>query len=171
MRLLGIVISSCLIFHAGTVSAEVNLGLKSMFDQYHYTLNVEWDQQDTSVPEQAKKELLKNLDQFRANGGSDLEIQETAISLVKNENLKKQLLEALSLSRGLNLSGQQAEQFTFDILSKTYNSGANWAGDETRTLLGFLIFIALIAALAVTSDSCPDTGTCYQCDLAYDECP
>ncbi len=170
-RLMTAVIALCLMLHAGSASAEVHQGLKSLFDQYHYTMQVEWDQQESTTPELAKRELLKGLDQLRQTGVSDLAIREAAVAQVKNETLKRELTQVLSLSRTLEMSPVETEAFMFETLKKSYQQGANWSGEESYTLLGVLIFIALIAAVAVTADRCPKEGTCYECDLAYEECP
>lgn len=170
-RLMTAVIALCLMLHAGSASAEVHQGLKSLFDQYHYTMQVEWDQQESTTPEIAKRELLKGLDQLRLAGVSDREIREAAIAQVKDEALKREFTQALRLSETLAFSAAETEQFMFDTLKQSYQQGANWSGEETYTMLGVLIFFALIAAVAVTADRCPKEGTCYECDLAYEECP
>jgi hypothetical protein len=169
-RFMTSVLALALLFQSGSASAEVHQGLKSLFDQYHYTMQVEWNQQDSELPRMAKSELLAGLEKLRGQGLAEQEIRSQALAQIKNEQLKLEMNEILALSSALAMTPSESEAFTLKALESSYQSGANWSGDDSRLALGLLAFVALIVFVAVVSDKCPREGTCYECDLAYEEC-
>ncbi len=111
--------------------------LKSVLNEYTYSMEVLWDQEDQNYAAQKRKELVLNLEKIVSAGISKEEIIEA--SGVKLDSISREI-EA----RKLTSSNEIAE---FLLQHKQFQKGANWVGDAVLATVFFTPFIVMIGLM------------------------
>jgi hypothetical protein len=111
--------------------------LKSVLNEYTYSMEVEWDQVDQNYASQKRQELISNLEKIVADGISKEEIIEA--SGVKLDTITKEI-EA----RRLTNSTEIAE---FLLQHRQFQRGANWVGDAVLATVFFTPIIIMIGLM------------------------
>lgn len=112
------------IFTCSAMASSQN-GLKAAFNEFHYAVTVEWDQQDQSFLEARKAELAQALID---SGLTQAEILEFAKSQIKDEAVKRDLENTLQAVSANKLSPEEAEAIMIKSIEKSQMSGASWNG-------------------------------------------
>lgn len=137
---------ACSIFSASAMP-NTNDGLKAAFDEFNYSVTVEWDQKDPSFLEAKKLELMQTISGLEAEGMTRAELITFAKSQLKDANLIKNLdsvLEAISLNK---MTSEEANNFMIRSIENSQSQGANWNGVIILTPVGLLILVLLIAVV------------------------
>jgi hypothetical protein len=128
--------------------ANTNDGLKAAFEEFNYSINVEWDQKDASFLEAKKLELTQAINALEAEGMTRLELITFAKSQIKDAALAKSLdslIEAVALN---TMTAVQAQAIMTQALEKSQSAGANWDGAFiVITPFGLLILVLVILAI------------------------
>jgi hypothetical protein len=143
MRFISLMLSLCLTFnvmaHSGTIQE-----LERSFDEYHYSLSVEWDQQDPAFLEQQTALFFNQLKKLIQEQG--LSVDEIRLLMESKVN-DKAALAALKLK--LNLMGPAASvedmvKVIRESAQDFYTRGASWNGGVIISMtVGLLIAAAI----------------------------
>lgn len=139
-------IVACSIFSASAMSNS-NDGLKAAFDEFTYSVTVEWDQKDASFLEAKKLELMLTISGLEAEGMTRAELITFAKSQLKDARLIANLdsvLEAISLNK---MTAEEAQNFMIRSIQNSQSQGAGWNGVIILTPVGLLILVLLIAVI------------------------
>lgn len=115
--------------HNVQASTLTNVAIDEVFDRFHYSMNVEWDQKDEKFKEMAAQELKSGLLALEASGISMETIQkymETNLLDAKTQQDYQRLLAAL---KGQNVSQKEATQMTMKFMENSYSRGLHFNGE------------------------------------------
>src|SRR5690349_5111044 len=98
----------------GQSNAATGNNLKAAFDELNYSLNVEWDQKDKAFYNQAQEKFAKQVKALQAQGLSNKELMDFAVSSVKDEKVAKDIQTALSMVLINNMSQTEAHKYVTD---------------------------------------------------------
>lgn len=149
-------------------NAATNNSLKTAFDDLNYTLSVEWDQQDKDFYNAQVDGFQDKIESLKADGLSNQELVDFAISNTKNEKLAKDLKGLFGTIEANKLSETEARKLVIDTITKSYSVGASWTSDAAYIAVVALVLVIVIAAaisvpVTVTTGSynCYDEYVCY----------
>jgi hypothetical protein len=149
-------------------NAATHNGLKSAFEELNYSLNVEWDQVDKSFYNQAQEKFASSLRDLQAQGLTNQELIQFALSEVKDEKIQRDLEAAFNMITISKMSQIEAHAFITEVLSKSQAKGASWnGGSAIATILVLALFVAV--ALVVSGNARVENG-CYQVYRCDDYC-
>lgn len=115
--------------------------LKSAFNDYQYTMTVEWDQKDKVFAQAATKQLE-----------SDLETQNLSkadlIAFVRSEIKDKKFSQDFEQVINSGMSVSEAQQILMNSLAKSQMAGASW-NSQTNSLAAGLMVAFLLSSLIV----------------------
>lgn len=155
MKLIAIALSMCISFN---VLADSVQKLEKVFDDYQYSMTVEWDQKDVAFKE-AQNSLLK----------SQIErmLERKEISVKEIETLVNEKTHDSRLVQDLNqkLRGEKVTpELVMSLLEERglYQQGASWSPDEVADFFykGLLVLfvVEIVVALAThTNTTCTET--------------
>lgn len=126
-------------------AASGNQELIQVFDEYHYSVTVEWDQKDEKKLAELTDGLYKNLDKLTLGKGMNPKnIEALIISRVQNSAAVEAAKLKLRLL-GSNPSSAELVKFLKEEGKNMYAQGSSWNGDAT-IIAGLAVFwIAIIA--------------------------
>ncbi len=147
-----------------------NNSLKAAFDDLNYALTVEWDQKDRAFYDAQVEKFNGKVKALQAQGVTQSEVMEFAVSQVKDKNLAKELELAYTQISLNQLPQAEARKLILDTFSKSYSRGANWNGEAV--LYGAIIVVIAAAIIIAAASGAPvtvTTGTsCYDNYVCYD---
>lgn len=162
--------------YAVTPIARAN-ELDKSFDELNYRLNVEWDQKDTKVFDQAVKTFEKEISSLQAQGVSNKELVEHALDKIKDKQVQKDMAELQKIIKDNQMTDAEARAFVVQKLSSTYSHGASWSGSRmgvhTALIIGAIILIVIACnhhndtTDTTTEEPCPPVDQCTPCDTQY----
>jgi hypothetical protein len=156
-KLLGFILLSIMVPQLAFASYAGEL--KTILDDYTYSMEVQWDQNDQAFASQKRKEFISKLEVLINHGLSENDIIEA--SGVKLEDLSKEVL-LRDLTNAKDIA---------DFLShhREFQKGANWSGDVVLASIFFTPIIVMIGLMIHGSltreqrlnriDSCLATNT------------
>ncbi len=153
-------------------NAATSQGLKLLFDELSYSLNVEWDQKDKAFYDAQMKNFTEELKKLQANGLSNEDLIEFAKSQVKNEKVAANIEAALNLIQINKMKPEEARKFALDTVAKSYVTGANYS--STGVAVVALVLVVALVAVAIAAGGnvyVSSPGGCYDtyvCDDYYD---
>ena len=130
-RLFGLILLSVMVPQLAIASQVENL--RSVLNEYTYSMEVLWDQEDQSFASQKRQELILNLEKIVSQGITKEEIIEAS-------GVKLDSIEARKLSN----STEVAE---FLLQNKQFQKGANWVGDVVIATVFFTPIIVMIGLM------------------------
>ncbi len=170
MKLVALITLLCISFN---VLATPIRELEASFDNYNYSLTVEWDQKDQKFFNDKTDEFLKQIShQFLANGVTKEDIN----SLLEKKVGNKVFMDAMKLKLSLMpvMNSEELIQFLKSHSDEFYTRGASWTGIEWDTvgliaggvvLLGAMIWFLVSYDCAEydfrRSSDC-DSSNCYK---------
>lgn len=125
------------------VTTQVSLaasqeGLKKAFDQYNYTLSVEWDHHNPEIAYQAASDFMGKV---KAMGLSNDAVVDYVASRIKDARVSAEMKDLYSKITNHEVSQDELQEILDQSEAKAYASGASWAGDNNAgTFLFFLLF-------------------------------
>lgn len=128
-----------------TVSSQSKIN--EVFDRFHYTMSVEWDQKDEAFKAQAESDLLQAIQALKDSGVSVSEIQnqmERQLLNGKGQAEYRRFVEAL---KAQNVSADKAAELTTKFMEKNYAEGANFNGGGGRSPWRFVAAVLVIAVV------------------------
>jgi hypothetical protein len=134
-RLLSLFLLSVMVPQLALASQVENL--KSVLNEYTYSMEVIWDQEDQIYASQKRQELVLNLEKIVSAGISKEEIIEA--SGVKLDSISSEIEV-----RKLTNSNEIAE---FLLQHKQFQKGANWVGDVVIATVFFTPIIVMIGLM------------------------
>ena len=156
-------ISFLLIFSVFTVHAQASTveGLKKAFDELHFSLEHDWDQQDRSFYEAQMKKFNQELRNLQAQGLTPNQLLDFAKSQTKNPQMGKDLETAFTMIKINKMSPSEANRYILDVMKKSYSRGASWTGEVfIYAAIGILI-VALAIGLASGASTTSSGGGYY----------
>lgn len=163
-----------MIFSMFTAQANVatSQGLKAIFDELTFSLNVEWDQKDKSFYDAQMKKFTEQLKQLQVAGLSNKDLVEFAKDQVKNEKVAENIEAAMNLIQINKMKPEEARKFALDVVAKSYVTGANYSSSGTVIVAAVLI-VALVAVVIAAGGnfyvaSSSYCNNVYVCDDYYD---
>ncbi len=122
-------------------------GLKTAFDEFNYSVTVEWDQKDPSFFEAKKLELSQAIASLEAEGMTREELITFTKSQIKDASVLKDLNTALEAVSQNTMTSAQAQEFMMKSIKAT--QGASWDGAVIYlTPVGLLVLILIIVIIA-----------------------
>ena len=146
MRIISIFLCLCLSMNVLASSGTIQ-ELERSFDNYQYTLTVEWDQKDVKFQEAATKKFFEQLSELQQKG---LE-KEQILALAEKKMANKEAFEAMKLKLGLlsNVkSSSELAQVLKDSSKDFYQQGASWNGSAILEV-GIYVFLAAAIGYAI----------------------
>ncbi len=159
-------------------NAATGNNLKAAFDELNYSLSVEWDQKDNAFYNKAQAKFAQSVRELQAQGMTNKELMDFAVSSVKDEKLAKEIQTALSMVVINKMSQAEAHKYVTDMLGKSYNRGASWNG-AAGAILTLVVVVAIVAAALVATGNARIQNDCYEiytCEnycsagVCYEEC-
>ena len=147
-------------------NAVSNNSLKVAFDELNYSLSVDWDQTDRAFYNAQMEKFTAKVKELQASGLTNAELIEFSLANIKDANLAKEIQTALTLVQINKMPATEARKLMMDTMSKQYNQGASWSGDSV--LLGALVVLILVAAVASGASVSVNGGSCYNEYVCYD---
>jgi hypothetical protein len=165
-------ISFLLIFSVFTVHAQASTveGLKKAFDELHFSLEHDWDQQDRSFYEAQMKKFNQELRNLQAQGLTSDQLLDFAKSQTKNPQMGKDLETAFTMIKINKMSSSEANRYVLDVMKKSYSRGASWTGEVfIYAAIGILIVALAIGLASGASGSSSSSGGGYSSSCYYDD--
>jgi hypothetical protein len=165
MRVLSLLLVTMFIVQPVTASETTRQGLKTIYDEFHYAIAVEWDQKDKSVAKKAEQNFQEGLEELRKQGLTNEELVEFASSQFKDEKVKTDFNSLMLQMKISNMSPKEVNKMVNDIVKESYQRGASWNGDVGQ-IVGY-VFIGLILAGMISiivyctvnnGENCPGSG-------------
>lgn len=150
-------------------NAATHNSLKSAFDELNYALTVEWDQTDRNFYESQMNKFSATLETLQANGMTNAELVDFAVSQLKDEGAQKDLRTALSMVKINNMTQSEAKRYVTDVMNKSYNRGASWGGEVVVGVVVFVLIIAIAAIVAGKARINENEG-CYEVRVCEENC-
>ncbi len=151
------------IVNASALKSELN----KSFDELNYKLNVEWDQKDTKVFDQAVKGFEKEIAELQAQGVTNKDLVDHALEKIKDKQVQKDMAELQKVIKENGMTDAEARAFVIQKLSSTYSHGASWSGSRmgihTALIIGAIILIVIACnhnnddSTDTTTEPCPPT--------------
>lgn len=137
------------------------------FDNYQYSLIVEWDQKDEAFFNAKTNEFNSHLKGAFANGLT----QEQLLTFLESKIQNKKALEAIKLKASLlpkDLSQEELMIELKDASKDIYSQGASWNGDTVLAVVFGALFVYMLsfAARAIYQElthECVKTESRYSC--------
>lgn len=111
--------------------------LKSVLNDYTYSMEVIWDQEDQAYASQKRQELVLNLEKIVSQGITKEEIIEA--SGINLDSIASEI-EARKLSHSTDIA-------EFLLQNKQFQRGANWIGDVVIATVFFTPIIVMIGLM------------------------
>jgi hypothetical protein len=135
------------IFLSTSANANVSEGLATAFNEYYYSLTVEWDQKDPAFKKALEDDMALRLLELNEQGMTQEDVLNFLDSRPHSKIFADNLRELLSHTKLNLMSKKEALGMFNQIANQSYQRGANWLGMND----GFNIFFILIGALALTT--------------------
>lgn len=152
-------------------AAALKSELNKSFDELNYKLNVEWDQKDTEVFDQAVNGFEKEIAELQAQGVTNKDLVDHALEKIKDKQVQRDMAELQTVIKENQMTDAEARAFVIQKLSSTYSHGASWSGSRmgvhTALIIGAIILIVI--ACNHRHDS-TDTTTQEPCPPTQPEC-
>lgn len=131
--------------------ASPSSGVKEVFDEYVYTMEVEGGAIDPSLRKSAEEKLGSAIEGLLRSGVTRTEILEESFRLIKNDKTQKELLALLSQLNSGSISENQFRNQLSQSVNASYARGANWT-EAARIVVGsaLVIFVVWIVFDALT---------------------
>lgn len=144
MRIISLVVAFCFSLNVMASTGTVQ-ELEKHLDDFHYALNVEWDQKDPVFYENESKKFFSKMEELIAEGKiNKLDV----LNLLEKKINSKEVVDAVKLKMSLLSNANSAEDLTKLIresANEFYAQGASWNG---HVVFSVAISIVLIGALA-----------------------
>lgn len=122
-------------------------GLKAAFEEFNYSISVEWDQRDESFLEAKKMELSQAIGALEAQGMTRNELITFAKSQIKDADLAKSLDSVLGAVALNTMTTAEAHDLMIKAMEKSLSLGANWNSTIIITPIGLVILLLVIIAI------------------------
>lgn len=170
MRFLSLLVAFCLTFNVMAASGTVSEFEKAL-DDFHYSLSVEWDQQDQAFYDAKTKEFFSKMESMIKNDGLS---KDQIMTVVSNRVKNPKVVEALKLKAALMGKAASAEELAKMIKESTnemYSQGASWNG---QVIVPVVIGVLVVAAIGYAvwwgaTHECVRYESQYGCQT-YNDC-
>lgn len=182
MRFLCIILNIFLMIQVASANDGRTQSLKAIYDDLQYSLTVEWDQKDVEFQKKAEDRFKKGLEELNKQGLTNKELIDFAASQFKNTKNQADFLSLMQSLQVTTLSQKEMSSMVNAIISKEYNSGANFIGDFSlagkiayftglAVISTGLIFAMIYGSFEGISDNSSEysCSEVYVCDTYYDE--
>ena len=118
---------------------------EALLDDYHYTMTVEWDQNDLKFQEEKSKEFINKMQVLIATESLS---QQDIINVVEKKINNKEVIDALKLRATLAgglASTDELAKFMLESSNDFYAQGASWNG---RMIIPFIIVVSSLIAIS-----------------------
>ena len=193
MRMFFFILAMSLVVSPVSASETTRQGLKALYDEYHYSLTVEWDQKDKAFAKAVDEKFKTGLEELQKQGLTNEELIEFASTQFKDKKTQADFDNLMMLTKLNLLKPLEVNKMVNDLIRKSYQQGANWNADVAIKIIGGVagaLFLALITWIIVdcaknpkkcegsggssvnddnddwSDDWCTET---YVCDYYYDE--
>lgn len=158
-----------------TTASASTLGahsIKAAIDDFNFAMTVEWDQEDQAFYQAQMKKFLADLKALRAEGITNAEIIDVAVSSIKNEKLAQEMKAILNLIEVEKLSAEDAQSMLLEAAKNSSSAGASWSSDAwvwIGPVLGIAILLAVFSGGSSSGSGTTDPGTNpgYTCGYNY----
>jgi hypothetical protein len=114
-------------------------GIKSSIQNFQYAVTVEWDQKDHSFLKYQEDLLKKEIEELLKAGESPKVIMEELVSLIPDQRLQRDILEASSLYQKKEIEREELEAFLQMHLEDLQTRGPSWS-PVVKFIVGLGIF-------------------------------
>ena len=153
-RLLTTLILSCLF--VVQANAGSNNSLRKAFDEFNYSVTVEWDQKDQKVYNAAVNKFQKVLKGLQAKGLTNEELVKFAKTRVLDAKLGKDLDTLMKTVEVNKMNESDARKYVLGTMDSTVSQGASWSGDG---LVVGIVVVALILVIVVAASTTSSSGS------------
>lgn len=147
--------------------------LNRTFDELNYTLNVEWDQKDSKVFDQAISGFEDQIANLQAQGLTTNDLVKHALDKIKDKDIQNDMNQLAKVVDENQMNPAEARAFIVSKLNSTYSHGASWSGSRlgvhTAVIIGAIIVILIVCnhhhSSTTDNNPPPTTNPCPpQCD-------
>jgi hypothetical protein len=165
LRIISLLLLSALI--SVQTHAATGTGLKQAFDEFRYSVNVEWDQQDLTYYETARERLETRIGEAMANGATTEQVIEVAIAQIPDAKLAAEMRQSAQLLQAGKLSASDARELLMKSLEAQGSRGASWTGVGSFLMNVVYFTLAMLGLIvyAIAYDSgymCREVNVCQE---------
>lgn len=167
MKIIALLLSFLFTFNvmAGTVQP-----LEAAMDDFHYSLTVEWDQQDKAFYDKKTDAFISQMSKLiKENNVS----KEQVLALAEKKMNNSKAYEALKLKLTLlqtNVSSEELAAILKESSKDFYSAGASWNGDVVSyAFIGLFVIAIGYAIWFYATHECVRKESVYGCS-SYDTC-
>lgn len=164
------IFTSFLVFLLTTVNsiASTGQGLKLAYDDFYYSVTVEWDQKDQKFFDAQMNKFQDALRDLEAQGLTKAEIQDFAANKVSQDpSISKEFQIILASVELQDMSPMEAANYIHSHSHGRYAQGSSWDGNTGVYLLGTVLasVVVMFVYLAATEQIlCKDSnGNSMKC--------
>jgi hypothetical protein len=125
-----------------TQSLSASTDLKSITEQYQYSLEVEWDQQDQKVLETINSRLSHDIDKLVVAGVSHEALLNEALRSIPDSKLKNDLEAKIELLSNQKMSDEDFQELMLQSLDINQSRGASW-NPAGKVIIGTAAVLAI----------------------------
>lgn len=161
----------------GQVSASPEKNaLKNLFDEYNYSLTVEWDQKDKEFYRRETSLLIERIKELQNQGLTNSELINQAVLSINDEKVSNEIKSLIGLLDSNKLSFEETTSLIKKAMNNSQQSGASWNEDTAAKIWVSFLIVAISTAIILTiinsdgSDEPDDSSDDwpFDCNLIYD---
>lgn len=125
MKLVAMLLSLCISLNV-LASSVPSQELEQAFDNYHYSLTVEWDQSDVSFKEAQTNIFFANLDTLVSQGLTNEEISNFVAIKISDKKILSHIQSQMSVLANKASSSTELAKLLSHSSTEFYQQGASW---------------------------------------------
>lgn len=127
-------------------AAGSNESLKEAFNDFNYSVSVEWDQQDQAAYHSEVNKFEAKILTLQNNGLTDRELLNFLIANIKDKNAAEDLKQFYEMISVQKLDSSEIQSMTQEILNRHYARGSSWVGGGLVIGAGVILVLAGVIA-------------------------
>lgn len=148
--------------------AATGPGLKLAFDEFRYSVLVEWDQRDLGFYEAARARLEEQVTQAIASGTPVSEVINAAVAQIPDTTLAAELRQSAQLLETGKLTASEARELLMKSINAQGTRGASWTG-VGRFLVNVVYFSLAMLGLIVYAIAYDSGLYCRQVNVCQED--
>ncbi len=169
MKIFCFVLSLTLVVSPVSASSTTVEGLKALYDDYHYSITVEWDQKDKTFFKQAENTFKDGIEKLREKGLTNDELIAFAGSQFSDKKMKDDFENLSRKIKTENLSKAEANKLVSDIVKDGYKRGASWNGMTVVYTFAGIAAAAILATIVYFAFACTKPGNDLNCEFTVED--
>lgn len=128
-------------------SSEIHKELDEIFDRFHYSITVEWDQRDEAFLKATEKELS---DALEASDVSSAELEDFMATKILSESAGNEFKRLISALKEQDLAPTIGAQIGAEFINQAYAEGTSFNGEGGPHGNKWTVVVIVVVVLVVT---------------------